>query len=88
MTSESAGKIVLVWTTYPADGDAGALARLLVEERVAACVSVHRGLRSVYPSRAALESSLLRPHVAATPEQTRTRLSPICPGTGRKIAVG
>lgn len=29
---------VLVLTTYPADGEADAFARMLVEERLAACV--------------------------------------------------
>ena len=33
-------QFVLVLTTFPADGDASAFARTLVEEKLAACVSV------------------------------------------------
>jgi periplasmic divalent cation tolerance protein len=57
MMSANIGNIVLVWTTYPADGDPTALARVLVEERLAACVSVQRGLRSVYRWADAVETA-------------------------------
>ena len=40
--------MVLVLTTLGAGDDAAALARALVEERLAACVAVVPGLRSVY----------------------------------------
>jgi periplasmic divalent cation tolerance protein len=39
---------VLVFTTLPVDGDAGALARMLVEERLAACVNLLPPMESVY----------------------------------------
>lgn len=40
--------IVMVWTTVPV-GDAGeAIARVLVEERLAACVSITSPITSVY----------------------------------------
>jgi periplasmic divalent cation tolerance protein len=39
---------VIVLTTLPEDADAGALARTLVEERLAACVSVLPPMRSIY----------------------------------------
>ena len=44
----SATKCVMVCTTLPAGADAAALARTLVGERLAACVSALPGVRSVY----------------------------------------
>ena len=41
-------EFVLVLTTYPADGDADAFARTLVDERLAACVSVLPPMQSIY----------------------------------------
>lgn len=41
-------EVVLIWTTFPGDGDPAPLARRLVEEHLAACVTVQSGLRSVY----------------------------------------
>jgi len=40
--------LVLVLTTIAADTDADALARALVDERLAACVSVHAPMSSTY----------------------------------------
>ena len=40
--------VVIVLTTLPAGADAGAFARTLVDERLAACVSVSGEMRSVY----------------------------------------
>lgn len=40
--------VVVVLTTLPADADAGAFARALVEERLAACVNIHGPMTSVY----------------------------------------
>lgn len=51
------GNSVLVWTTYPADGDPGPLARTLVDERLAACVTVEPGLRSTYRWQSAVETA-------------------------------
>jgi len=48
---------VLVLTTLPADADAGAFGRVLVEERLAACVSVLGPLRSIYRWNGAIEES-------------------------------
>lgn len=39
---------VVLFTTLPADADAATLARALVEERLAACVSTQPAIRSVY----------------------------------------
>ena len=41
-------KLVLVLTTLGADADAAALARTLVEERLAACVNVLPAMTSIY----------------------------------------
>jgi periplasmic divalent cation tolerance protein len=40
--------VVIVLTTLPAGTDAGAIARTLVDEHLAACVSVSGEIRSVY----------------------------------------
>ena len=48
---------VIVLTTLPADADALDFGRILVEERLAACVSVIAGLRSVYRWSDAIEES-------------------------------
>ena len=39
---------VVAWTTWPAGADASVFARTLIEERLAACVTVHPRVRSVY----------------------------------------
>jgi periplasmic divalent cation tolerance protein len=49
--------LVLVLTTLPADADAADFGRRLVEERLAACVSIMGGLRSVYRWKDAIEES-------------------------------
>ena len=41
-------ELALVLTTLGADADAAALARTLVEERLAACVNVVPGMTSIY----------------------------------------
>lgn len=46
---------VVVCTTLPADADGAAFGRTLVGERLAACVSVLPGARSVYRWRDAVE---------------------------------
>src|SRR6266436_7088531 len=40
--------LILILTTMPDDDRADALARTLVEERLAACVNVHGPMRSTY----------------------------------------
>jgi periplasmic divalent cation tolerance protein len=46
-----------VLTTLPADADAGAFGRVLVEERLAACVSVVGPLHSIYRWNGAIEEA-------------------------------
>ena len=41
-------QFVLVLTTFPADGDVSAFARTLVDEKLAACVSVLPPMQSTY----------------------------------------
>jgi periplasmic divalent cation tolerance protein len=48
-------EIVLALTTVPHDFDASALARSLVESRVAACVTMLPGVRSVYTWQGAVQ---------------------------------
>jgi len=50
-------QFVIVLTTVPADGDADALARTLVEERLAACVNVLPPMTSIYRWKGAVETS-------------------------------
>ena len=50
-------KFALVLTTFPADGDADAFARTLVEERLAACVSVLPPMQSTYRWQGKVESA-------------------------------
>lgn len=51
---------MLVWTTWPADGDADGFARTLVDERLAACVSVLPPMRSTYRWQGAVETAAER----------------------------
>ena len=53
--TEDGSEAVVAWTTWPAGGDADRFARVLVEERLAACVTTHRPVRSVYRWQGAIE---------------------------------
>jgi len=48
MAATSGSELALILTTLGADADAAALARTLVEERLAACVNVMPGMTSIY----------------------------------------
>ena len=48
---------VIVWTTLPAGADVTTFGRILIEERLAACVSSQAGLRSVYRWRNDIEQA-------------------------------
>jgi periplasmic divalent cation tolerance protein len=50
-------ELVIVLTTWPADGDADRIARMLVDERLAACVSVLPPMQSVYRWKDAVETA-------------------------------
>jgi periplasmic divalent cation tolerance protein len=58
--------VVIVLTTLPAGADAAAFARTLVEERLAACVSVGGEMRSVYRWKDAVEEDRERQVVVKT----------------------
>jgi periplasmic divalent cation tolerance protein len=49
--------VVLVLTTFPADGDAEKFARSLVEERLAACVNILPPMRSIYSWKGEIETA-------------------------------
>jgi periplasmic divalent cation tolerance protein len=57
---------VIVLTTLPADHDAAAFARALVDERLAACVSVHAEMESVYRWKDRIEQERERQVVIKT----------------------
>lgn len=63
--------VVAVYLTFPDHASAERLARLLVEERLAACVNVLRGARSVYRWEGAVVSD---EEVIAVAKTTRCRL--------------
>jgi periplasmic divalent cation tolerance protein len=50
-------EFVVVMVTFPADGDAEAFARTLVDERLAACVNVLPLMRSVYRWKGEVEAA-------------------------------
>ena len=53
--TEEGSETVVAWTTWPAEGDVRGFARALVEERLAACVTAHLPVRSVYRWRGVIE---------------------------------
>lgn len=54
MTNEAVTTVV-AWTTWPHRADVAGFARTLVEERLAACVTTHSPVRSVYRWQGAVE---------------------------------
>jgi periplasmic divalent cation tolerance protein len=50
-------QFVLVLTTFPAEGDASAFARTLVDEKLAACVSVLQPMQSTYRWKGEIEQT-------------------------------
>ncbi len=63
--------IILVLTTMPDDERAEAIARTLIEERLAACVNVHGPMHSTYRWKGQIERDAERQVVIKT---TRDRL--------------
>jgi periplasmic divalent cation tolerance protein len=60
--------VVIVLTTWPASSDAGAFARTLVDERLAACVNVLAEMQSSYRWKDAVEVDAERQIVIKTTE--------------------
>ncbi len=65
---------VVVLTTLPSAADAGALARTLVSERLAACVNLHGEMISVYRWEGAVSEDTERQIVIKT---SRARVGPL-----------
>jgi periplasmic divalent cation tolerance protein len=59
---------VIILTTWPASSDAGAFARSLVDERLAACVNVFGPMQSTYRWKDAIETDAERQIVIKTTE--------------------
>jgi periplasmic divalent cation tolerance protein len=57
MSSTAGSPIVFLLTTFAADADAAVFARTLVEERLAACVSVLPPMTSVYRWQGSIEEA-------------------------------
>jgi len=66
--------LILILTTMPDDDRADALARTLVDERLAACVNVHGPMASTYRWKGAVEREAERQVVIKT---TRARLADV-----------
>ena len=66
--------IILVLTTMPDDDRAAALARTLVEERLAACVNVHGAMRSTYRWKGQIECDAERQVVIKTTREQLAKL--------------
>jgi periplasmic divalent cation tolerance protein len=75
--------VVLVLITVPADADAAGLARTLVEDHLAACVSVGGEIRSIYRWQGAVEEATERQlyikTTAATLDALRARMAQLHP---------
>jgi periplasmic divalent cation tolerance protein len=63
---ESVSSVVIVLTTWPASSEAGAFARALVDERLAACVNVLAEMQSTYRWKDAIEVDVERQIVIKT----------------------
>jgi len=69
MTSKSPTGCIVVLTTLPREADAAAIARALVEDRVAACVNVLPEMTSVYVWQGRIEQELERQLLIKTTEE-------------------
>ena len=76
-------QFVVVLTTFPADEDAGALARALVTERLAACVNVLPPMSSTYRWQdnveVVSEHQLIIKTLSASVESLKVRLNELHP---------
>ena len=66
--------LILILTTMPDDDRADALARTLVDERLAACVNVHPPMMSTYRWNGAVERESERQIVIKTARERRAPL--------------
>jgi periplasmic divalent cation tolerance protein len=66
--------LILILTTMPDDDRADALARTLVDERLAACVNVHQPMMSTYRWKGAVEREAERQIVIKTRRDRRAAL--------------
>jgi periplasmic divalent cation tolerance protein len=66
--------LILILTTMPDDDRADALARTLVDERLAACVNVHPPMMSTYRWKGAVERAAERQIVIKTSSGRRAAL--------------
>jgi periplasmic divalent cation tolerance protein len=76
-------EIVVVLTTFPPDKDVLAFARILVQERLAACVNVLPPMKSIYRWKDAIETADEQQVVIKTAanrvEELKTRLKSLHP---------
>ena len=83
--------VVIVLCTFPADGDAAAFGRTLVDERLAACVNVLPAMQSIYRWEGsvaeAAEHQLLLKTTAAHVDAVITRIAELHPYTVPEILV-
>ncbi|MEW6322025.1 MAG: divalent-cation tolerance protein CutA [Acidobacteriota bacterium] len=74
---------MIILTTFPADGDAAALARTLVDERLAACVGVLPLMQSIYRWNGRIEEAgerqLVVKTTAARVDEVRERITALHP---------
>jgi periplasmic divalent cation tolerance protein len=82
-SSRHATSTVIVLTTFPADKDAAAFARQLVEERLAACVNVLPPMQSIYRWQGSIhedaERQLLMKTTADRVDALRERIKALHP---------
>jgi periplasmic divalent cation tolerance protein len=71
---------IVVFSTCSGEEEAGKIAGVLVEERLAACVSVVPGVRSYYRWQGALESSA---ECLLVIKSSRELFAPLCAAIGR-----
>ena len=81
----------IVLTTFPADGDATALARALVGERLAACVNILPPMQSIYRWQGAVDAAderqLIVKTSAARVEAVKARIAELHPYDEPEILV-
>jgi periplasmic divalent cation tolerance protein len=74
---------VIVLTTWPADHDAEPFARMVVDERLAACVNILPPMRSIYRWQGAVEHAtecqLVMKTTAGCVEDLKTRIAALHP---------